>query len=99
MGFMMEKDKQERTTPLLKQLVHNGVYVPEPPEPPGLYIIARGQRIDLTPKQEEMALAWAKKKDTPYMQDEVFVNNFLRDFSAALGIDPPLRPEEVDFSA
>ena len=29
-----------------------------------------------------MALAWARKKDTPCVQDEVVVANFLRDFSA-----------------
>lgn len=85
--------------PLLEQLVHNGVLIPDPPEPPGLSIVARGRRIALTPKQEEMALAWARKKDTVYVQDEVFVANFLQDFSAALGIEPPLRLEEVDFSA
>jgi len=45
-----------------------------------------------------MALAWARKKDTPYVQDPVFVANFLRDFSAALGVEPVLRLEEIDFS-
>jgi len=84
---------------VLKQLIHNGVLVPEPPELPGLYIIARGLRIELTPEQEEMALAWAAKKDTPYVQDPVFVRNFMQDLSRALGIEPPLALEEVDFSA
>jgi len=84
---------------LLEQLVHNGVIVPDPPEPPGLYIVARGRRMALTPKQEEMALAWARKKDTAYVQDEVFVANFMLDFSEALGIEPPLHLEEVDFDA
>lgn len=84
---------------MLEQLEHNGVIVPDPPEPPGLSIVARGRRIALTPKEEEMALAWARKKDTPYVQDEVFVGNFMQDFSEALGIQPPLRLDEVDFSA
>ncbi len=84
---------------MLEQLVHNGVIVPDPPDPPGLTIVARGRRIALTPKQEEMALAWARKKDTVYAQDEVFLANFMEDFSQALGIEPPLRLEEVDFSA
>lgn len=83
---------------MLKQLVHNGVIVPEPSDLPRLSIVVRGEEIDLTPKQEEMALAWARKKDTKYVEDEVFVSNFFEDFSKALGFEPPLEPEEVDFS-
>jgi len=44
-----------------------------------------------------MALAWARKQGTPYVEDAVFVRNFMADFSAALGVDPPLAVEEVDF--
>ncbi len=84
---------------MLKQLIHNGVIVPEPSDLPGLSIVVRGEEIDLTPKQEEMALAWARKKDTKYVEDEVFVRNFLEDFSTALDIEPPLDSDEVDFGA
>lgn len=84
---------------MLEQLVHQGVIVPDLPELPGLYIVARGRRIDLTPQQEEMALAWAAKKDTAYVEDPVFVRNFLRDFSRALGIEPVLELEEIDFGS
>jgi DNA topoisomerase-1 len=45
-----------------------------------------------------MALAWAKKQGTPYIEDPVFVRNFLRDFSEALGVNPALSAEEVDFA-
>ena len=83
----------------MKQLIHNGVWVPEPPSPRGLVIRVRGEPVRLTPQQEEMALAWAKKQGTPYVEDPVFVRNFLRDFSQALGIHPPLSSEEVDFTA
>jgi len=82
---------------LLKQLVHNGVVVPEPPPYIGISLIIRGVPRQLTPKQEEMAMAWARKKDTPYVQDPVFQANFMRDFSLALGIEPPLGIAEVDF--
>ena len=44
-----------------------------------------------------MALAWARKKDTPYVEDPVFVANFLSDFSAELGVEPFLTLDEVDF--
>jgi DNA topoisomerase-1 len=81
----------------LQQLIHNGVVVPDPPPPHGLVIIVRGEQVALTPKQEEMALAWAKKHGTPYVKDPVFVENFLTDFSAELGLDPPLALSEVDF--
>lgn len=83
---------------MLKQLIHNGIIIPEPPKPVGLTITVRGQRVQLTPKQEEMAIAWARKKDTPYVQDKVFARNFLQDFSEALGVKPPLTLDEVDFS-
>lgn len=81
----------------LWQLIHNGVVVPDPPPPRGLVITMRGERVTLSPKQEEMALAWAKKQGTPYVEDPVFVQNFLADFSAELWIDPPLTLAEVDF--
>ena len=82
---------------MLEQLIHNGVVVPEPPPPVGLVLEIRGRRVPLTPKQEEMALAWAKKQGTPYVEDPVFVANFLADWSEALGLDEPLSEEEVDF--
>lgn len=82
---------------MLKQLAHNGVVVPEPPAPQGLALDIRGRRVDLGPKGEEMALAWARKQGTPYVEDKVFVQNFLADFCAELGLEPPLRPDEVDF--
>jgi DNA topoisomerase-1 len=83
--------------PILTQLAHNGVLIPPLPEPQGLVLTVRGQPVPLTPKQEEMALAWAKKQGTDYVQDPVFARNFLGDFSAALGIKPALSVEEVDF--
>ena len=55
----------------MKQLVHNGVLVPEIPSPHGLVIRVRGELVKLTPKQEEMALAWAKKQGTPYVEDRL----------------------------
>ena len=83
---------------MLHQLIHNGIIVPDLPKPLGLTISVRGEPVQLTPRQEEMAMAWAKKKDTPYVQDPVFAANFLRDFSAALGLQPELGPDEVDLT-
>lgn len=83
---------------MLDQLVHNGVVVP-PKEPwRRLSISARGQRIALTPHQEEMGLAFARKSGTPYVEDHVFIENFMRDWSDDLGISPPLKLDEIDLS-
>jgi DNA topoisomerase-1 len=84
---------------LLKQLIHNGVIIPQPPPYRGLVIQVRGHPVKLAPKQEEMALAWANKRGTSYVSDPVFAANFMQDFSAALGFNPALDIGEVDFSA
>ena len=82
---------------MLTQLVHNGIVIPDVPAPLGLSLTVRGRLVTLSPKQEEMAFAWARKLDTSYVQDPVFAANFMRDFSAALGVEPPLTLDEVDF--
>ncbi len=82
----------------LTQLVHRGVLVPPTPQSRGLVLIVRGEPVGLTPKQEEMALAWAKKQGTSYVEDGVFVRNFMRDFGASLGVRAPLSTHEVDFA-
>jgi len=80
----------------MKQLHHNGVLVPPRYEGKDLTIEAKGKKIKLTPKQEEMALAWAKKIGTPYVEDPVFAKNFHRYFSKKLGINA--KPGDVDYS-
>jgi len=80
----------------MKQLHHNGVLVPPRYEGKGLTIKVREKKIKLTPEQEEMALAWAKKIGTPYVEDPVFAKNFHRDFSNKLGIN--VKPGDVDYS-
>jgi DNA topoisomerase I len=83
---------------MLTELIHNGVVVLDPPPYLGLVLKIRGESVKLTPKQEEMALAWAKKAGTEYVEDPTFVANFLADFSAELGLDDPLAEDEVDLS-
>jgi len=70
-----------RTEPM-KQLIHNGILIPKY-EWKRLHISVKGKRILLTPKQEEMAVAWVKK---------------MGDFCSALGINKALGPEDFDFS-
>jgi len=81
----------------MKQLIHNGVLIPKY-EWKGLCISVKGKRIHLTPKQEEMAIAWVKKMGTEYVNDKVFVRNFFEDFRKALRISEKLKPEDFDFS-
>lgn len=55
--------------------------------------------MPLTDSGEEMAWAWAKKKDTPYVKDPIFGENFLRDFQKELTQEfRNVRIEEIDFS-
>jgi len=80
----------------MKQLHHNGVLVPPRYEGKGLTIKVRKEKIKLTPEQEEMVFAWAKKMGTPYVEDRVFAKNFHRDLSKKLGIN--VKPGDVDYS-
>lgn len=82
---------------MLEQLIHNGVIVPEPPKSVGLVLKIEGREVALTARQEEMALAWAKKLGTPYVKDRTFSRNFMTDFSQALGLERVLSVEDVDF--
>ena len=63
-----------------KTLSHNGVHFPPPYEPMGMSVRVGGRTVALSPLAEEMAYAFAKKKDTPYVQDPVFTTNFADDF-------------------
>jgi len=81
----------------VKRLIHNGVIVPKY-EPRGFHIGSRGRRIDLTPLQEEMVLAWVKKLGTDYVKDPVFIQNFFKDFSKAMDLEETRGPEDFDFS-
>lgn len=94
----MEKAKTIKPTSVLTSLVHNGILIPPPPEYHGLVVTVRGNPITLNPKQEEMVMAWARKQGTPYVEDSVFVRNFMQDLSAALQISPRLAVNEVDWT-
>jgi DNA topoisomerase-1 len=80
----------------METLHHNGVLVPPRYEGKGLTVKVEGREVRLTAEQEEMAVAWAKKVGTPYVEDPVFAKNFHKDFSEKLGIK--VKPGDVDFS-
>jgi len=69
-----------------KTLEHNGVVFPPEYEHRGFKIKIKGETVALNSMQEEMVVLWAKKKDTPYVQDPVFAENFVNDL---LKLFPP----------
>jgi DNA topoisomerase-1 len=65
---------------ILKSLKHNGIYVPSY-DYKGFSIKIQGQTIKLTPKSEQMAIAWIRKKQSILSPpDEVFEKNFMQEF-------------------
>jgi DNA topoisomerase-1 len=81
--------------PVWKTFRHNGIAFPDPYVPKGLSVGFMGQQIKLSPLAEEMAYQFAKKKDTPYVQDSVFVANFMKYFTKEL---PPPISGQVKFA-
>lgn len=82
---------------MVKQLIHKGILIPRY-EAGGFHIAFTERTIKLTPKQEEMTLAWVKKLGTEYVEDRVFVENFFEDFSQCLGLRGKHAPQDFDFS-
>ncbi|MBI3538336.1 MAG: hypothetical protein HY070_12365, partial [Chloroflexi bacterium] len=77
-------------------LRHNGVAFPPPYDYRGLTVRITGAPVKLNSMQEEMLMAWAKKKDTPYVLDPVFQKNFLEDLKKELPGDYALA--DIDFA-
>ena len=77
--------KEALTLTQLKQLIHNGVLIPDAYSSQGFTITFRGKPIKLTPLQEEMAVKFAQKFGTPYTEDRTFLPNFMKDFARLLG--------------
>jgi DNA topoisomerase-1 len=67
-----------------QNLEHKGVAFPPEYQPRGIAITIRGEKLVLNRDQEEIVYAWAKKKDTHYVQDPIFQQNFLSDLQKFL---------------
>ncbi len=74
-------------------LEHKGVAFPPVYQPRGISIRVNGERLTLTPDLEERIYAWAKKKDTHYIHDEVFQSNFLSDLKKLSAREVPKHTE------
>ena len=81
-------------------LEHNGIAFPPEYQPRGIGISIDGERLMLNRDQEELVYAWAKKKDTHYVQDSVFQSNYLNDFKKLLpeGFQHITSIKDVDFT-
>lgn len=94
----------EYTTTVLRAkwntLEHNGIAFPPEYQPRGIGISIDGERLMLNRDQEELVYAWAKKKDTHYVQDSVFQSNYLNDFKKLLpeGFQHITSIKDVDFT-
>jgi DNA topoisomerase-1 len=74
---------------VMKSLKHNGIYVP-PYESKGFSIKIEGKKIPLTPKSEQMAIAWIRKTwSLTSPPDEVFEENFMHEFLELLKHESP----------
>ncbi|MFX1486221.1 MAG: DNA topoisomerase I [Promethearchaeota archaeon] len=80
----------------MKRLVHKGIRVIDLPSSTGIVLRIRGQDYELDAHQEQMAMAFVAKRHLGYWEDLIFVRNFLKDFSKALGVKPVLKPQELD---
>ena len=67
-----------------KTLEHNGVAFPPEYQGNELTITINSEQIVLSREQEELIYAWAKKKDTHYIKDQIFQKNFLMDLKKVL---------------
>jgi len=82
-----------------KTLKHNGILFPPAFESQGIKIKIKGEKIDIDLLQEEMIYQWAKKKDTPYVQDKIFQKNFVSDFAKTLPDNfKKISLSDIDFS-
>lgn len=75
---------EEKMTFKWKTLEHNGVAFPPDHILKGISININNERLILNIEQEEIIYAWAKKKDTHYIKDTLFQNNFLNDLKKVL---------------
>jgi len=81
----------------MNKLSHNGVLIPEPYRPQGFTIQFRGKSIALNALQEEMAVKFAQKFGTHYIEDKGFCSNFMKDFAKALSIKEKIGRDDFDW--
>jgi DNA topoisomerase I len=82
----------------MKSLKHNGIYVP-PYEAKGFSVKIHGITFKLTPKSEQMAVAWIRKRQSAVSPpDKVFMKNFMLEFLEQLKRENPSAAFLVTFT-
>jgi intein/homing endonuclease len=92
------KDAPKTSGRRMKQLIHNGVLIPDAYAPQGFTLTFRGSPLKLTPLQEEMAVKFAQKFGTPYTEDPTFCSNFMKDFAEAIGTKEKISVADFDWT-
>jgi len=73
----------------MKSLKHNGIYVPSY-DYKGFSVGIQGQPVKLSPRTEQMAIAWVRKEQSVTSPpDKVYYGNFIRDFLEQLMLENP----------
>jgi len=74
---------------VMKDLTHNGIFVPSY-DFKGFSVTINGQTVKLTPKSEQMAVAWMRKcLSILSPPDNLFKKNFMKEFLAQLKKENP----------
>jgi len=73
----------------LKSLKHKGIFVPQY-ETKKFKLTIRGETVTLSPKSEQMAVAWIRKRQSTLSPpDKVFMKNFMHEFLEQLKLENP----------
>jgi len=79
-------DKKVRTDGLKwDYLEHKGVLFPPPYQPHGVKMLYDGQKVELTPEQEEPATWYAVMYESDYLKKKIFRDNFWKGWKKKLG--------------
>jgi len=84
---------------VMKRLKHQGIYIPQY-EHKGFKVKIHGTTIPLSPKTEQMAIAWIRKRQSELSPpDKVFMENFMREFLEQLKRENPSLQFMENFSS
>ena len=79
-----DKSEDEEETKKWTHMEHNGVLFPPEYEPHNIKIKYKGEPIDLTPEQEEVATFWGTVIGSDYANKEIAIRNFTKEFRKVL---------------
>src|SRR3989337_305886 len=85
---------------VLKSLKHHGIFVPQYDHKKFTIKIRGENELLLTPKSEQMAVAWIRKRQSALSPpDKVFMKNFMHEFLHQLELENPTNEHLKSFAA